>query len=101
MQWEDHVHLHPIDMSYEELKKIHNDGDMNPALLDNNELRRDVTDGYYKMMKKIAEISNQNLLEILMLTFLAVEKLNQITSFHGLLILIRKVKINFNRGINF
>ena len=88
-------------MSYEELKKIHNDGDMNPALLDNNELRRDVTDGYYKMMKKIAEISNQNLLEILMLTFLAVEKLNQITSFHGLLILIRKVKINFNRGINF
>ena len=101
MQWEDHVHLHPIDMSYEELKKIHNDGDMNPALLDNNELRRDVTDGYYKMMKKIAEISNQNLLEILMLTFLAVEKLIQITSFHGLLILIRKVKINFNRGINF
>ena len=101
LQWKDHVHLHPIDMSYEELKKIHNDGDMNPALLDNNELRRDVTDGYYKMMKKIAEISNQNLLEILMLTFLAVEKLNQITSFHGLLILIRKVKINFNRGINF
>ena len=101
MQWKDHVHLHPIDMSYEELKKIHNDGDMSPALLDNNELRRDVTDGYYKMMKKIAEISNQNLLEILMPTFLAVEKLNQITSFHGLLILIRKVKINFNRGINF
>ena len=48
-------------MSYEELKKTHNDGDMNPALLDNNELRRDVTGGYYKMMKKIAEISNQNL----------------------------------------
>ena len=48
-------------MSYEELKKIHNDGDMNPALLDNKELRRDVTGGYYKMMKKIAEISNQNL----------------------------------------
>ena len=48
-------------MSYEELKKAHNDGDMNPALLDNNELRRDVAGGYYKMMKKIAEISNQNL----------------------------------------
>ena len=43
------------------LKKIHNDGDMNPALLGNKELRRDVTGGYYKMMKKIAEISNQNL----------------------------------------
>ena len=34
---------------------------MNPALLDHKELRRDVTGGYYKMMKKIAEISNQNL----------------------------------------
>ena len=34
---------------------------MNPALLDNKELRRDVTGGYYKMMKKTTEISNQNL----------------------------------------
>ena len=61
MQWKNHVHLHPIDVSYEELKKIHNDGDMNPALLDNKELRRDVMGGYYKMMTKIAETSNQNL----------------------------------------
>ena len=37
------------------------DENKNPALLDNKELRRDVTGGYYKMMKKIAEISNQNL----------------------------------------
>ena len=48
-------------MRYEELKKIHNDGDMSPVLLDNKELRRNVMGGYYKMMKKIAEISNQNL----------------------------------------
>ena len=48
-------------MSYEELKKIHNDGDMSPVLLNNKELRRNVMGGYYKMMKKIAEISNQNL----------------------------------------
>ena len=40
-------------------------------------------------------------LEILILTFLAMEKLIQITSFHGLMILIRKEKINFNWGINF
>ena len=38
-QWKDHVHLHPIDVSYEELKKIQNDGDMNSTLLDNKELR--------------------------------------------------------------
>ena len=31
------------------------DENKNPALLDNKELRRDVTGGYYKIMKKIAE----------------------------------------------
>ena len=40
---------------------ISSDGDMNPALLDNKELRKGVIGGYYKMMKKVAEISNQNL----------------------------------------
>ena len=40
---------------------INSDGDMNPALLDNKELRKGVIGGYYKMMKKVAEISNQNL----------------------------------------
>ena len=43
------------------MKAINNDGDMNPALLDNKELRKEVIGGYYKMMKKVAEISNQNL----------------------------------------
>ena len=42
-------------------KKIHNDVDMNLVLLGNKEIRRDDTGGYYKIMKKIAEISNQNL----------------------------------------
>ena len=36
---------------------------MNPALLDHKELRKEVTGGYYKMMKKIAEVSNQNLVQ--------------------------------------
>ena len=61
LQWKEHVHLHPIDVSYDDLKAINNDGDMNPALLDNKELRKGVIGGYYKMMKKVAEISNQNL----------------------------------------
>ena len=34
---------------------------MNLVLLGNKEIRRDGTGGYYKIMKKIAEISNQNL----------------------------------------
>ena len=62
LQWKDHVHLHPIYVSYDEIKAIHNDGDMNPALLDHKELIKEVTGGYYKVMKKIAEVSNQNLL---------------------------------------
>ena len=42
LQWKEHVHLHPIDVSYDDLKTINNDGDMNPALLDNTDLRKDV-----------------------------------------------------------
>ena len=34
---------------------------MKPALLDRKELKEDVMGGYYKVMKKTAEISNQNL----------------------------------------
>ena len=60
-QQKDHVHLHPIDVSYDDLKAIHNDIRMNPALLNHKELRKEVMGGYYKMMKKIAEVSNQNL----------------------------------------
>ena len=26
LPWKDHIHLHPIDVSYDELKAIHNDG---------------------------------------------------------------------------
>ena len=48
-------------MSYDDLKVVKNDGSMNPALLDDKELRKDVIGGYYEIMKKVAEISNQNL----------------------------------------
>ena len=61
LQWKEPVHLHPNDVSYDDLKAINNDEDMNPALLDNKELRKGVIGGYYEMMKKVAEISNQNL----------------------------------------
>ena len=36
---------------------------MNPALLDHKKLREDVIGGYNKMMKKIAEVSNQNFVQ--------------------------------------
>ena len=60
LPWKQHVHLHPIDVSYDDLETLNNDGDMSPALLDHKKLRKDVLGCYYKM-KKVAEISNQNL----------------------------------------
>ena len=61
---------------------------MNPALLDQKELRKEVMGGYYKMMKKLLNSQIKIWFEILMLTFQMVEKLIQITSFLGLVILI-------------
>ena len=62
MQWKDHVHLHPIDVSYDDLIELNNEKDINPALLDDKHLRKDVTGIFYKLMKKVTKISNQNLI---------------------------------------
>ena len=97
MQSKDHIHLLPIDVSYDEVQKIYNDGEMNPALLDHKELIKEVTGGYYKMMrKKSLKFQIKIWFEILMLKFQMGEKLIQITSFLGLMILISKEKTNFN-----
>ena len=62
LQWKDHVHLHPTDVNYEELKLMNDGNDMNPALLYNKTLRKDVVPAYYKFMKKMADVSHQNLI---------------------------------------
>ena len=62
LQWKNHVHLHPIDVNYEESKIINQDNEMNPALLDDKTLRKEALPAYYKVIKKIAEVSNQNLI---------------------------------------
>ena len=59
IQWREHVHLHPIDLSIDHLMEISGLTDYNPVLLESNQ-REKVSPGYYKIMKKIAEISNQN-----------------------------------------
>ena len=48
LQWKEQVHLHPIDVSYDGLKAINNDRDMNPALLDNKKLRKGVIEAIIK-----------------------------------------------------
>ena len=61
LQYKDHVHLHPVNISYDDLTQMHNNEDINPVLLDDKDLRGQVTGTYYKVVKKVAEISNQNL----------------------------------------
>ena len=61
MKYEDHVHLHPVDLSIDYLKEITEFTEINPALLDEKSSRGDIIYGFYKIMKKIAKVSNQNL----------------------------------------
>ena len=61
LQWQDHVHLHPIDVTFEELKDFNNGEDFNASLLDHKDLRKNVTGLFYKYMKKVAEIFNHNI----------------------------------------
>ena len=61
LKWKDHLHLHPIGFHFDDLKEITGIKEMNPSLLNNKDLRGEVTGAYYNLMKKIAEISNQNL----------------------------------------
>ena len=75
-------------MSYDDLKAIQNDSKMNPALLDHKELRKEVMGGYYKMMNKIAEVSNQNLVRNSDAYILNGGKIDPDSTFFGLMILI-------------
>ena len=61
-KYNDHVHLHPVDISYDQLESINNSKNFDPSHLDNNVLRKDVTNFFYKIMKEIAGISNHNLI---------------------------------------
>ena len=61
LQWQDHVHLHPIDVTFEELKGLNNGEDFNPSLLDHKDLRKNITGLFCKYMKNVAEISNHNI----------------------------------------
>ena len=61
LQYKDNVHLHPIDLSIDYLKEIAEFTEINPTLLNNKSVRDKIAEGYYKVMTKIAEVSNQNI----------------------------------------
>ena len=62
LKWKDNVHLHPIDLTIDDLIQITNLPKINPLLLDIKESRDSIMQSYYKIMQKVAEISNQNLI---------------------------------------
>ena len=51
LQWREHVHLHPIDLSIDDLIQTFGLTNINPVLLESNQ-REKVLPGYYKIMKK-------------------------------------------------
>ena len=63
LKWKEHVHLHPIDLSFDDLTEITGNKKMNPSLLNNKDLGGEVVGAYYMLMKKIAGTSNQNLVQ--------------------------------------
>ena len=62
LQYKDNVHLHPIDLTIDDLKKEMFVTSFDPSLLENKQLRSSIVPGIYKVMKKVAELSNQNII---------------------------------------
>ena len=62
LQWKDNVHLHPIDFSIDDLKAEMSITTLDPSMLENKFERDSLVPGFYKFMKKIADLSNQNLI---------------------------------------
>ena len=61
MQFKNNVHLHPVDVSYNDLKELTGNFDFNPSDLDNITLMQNLLPLFYKYMKSVAETSNNNL----------------------------------------
>ena len=60
MHYKSNVNLHPVNLTFDDIKHAADQSLMDPSFL-NTDTRSEVTEGYYKIMKKIAEVSNQNL----------------------------------------
>ena len=43
LKWKDHVHLHPIDFYFDDLKETTGIKEISPSLLNNKDLRGEVT----------------------------------------------------------
>ena len=70
--------------------------EINRALLDDQNARENIISGYYKLMKKIAEVSNQNLVRNSDAYLSGGDKTDPDNDFNGSTILINLQKRNFN-----
>ena len=46
LKYKYHVHLHPLDISYDDITQMHNNEDTNPVLLGDKNSRNEVTGTY-------------------------------------------------------
>ena len=46
LKYKYHVHLHPLDISYDDITQMHNNEDTNPVLLRDKNSRNEVTGTY-------------------------------------------------------
>ena len=61
-QWSEHVNLHPIDVSYEQLRALNGDQDFQAEDLDNSSKRNKIAKIFYSFMKEAAAACNHNLI---------------------------------------
>ena len=60
-QYSSNVNLHPIDVSYDQLKALNDHEDFSLTDLDNSISRNKITKIFYSFMKEVAAVSYQNL----------------------------------------
>ena len=60
-QWSEHVNLHPIHVSYEQLRVLNDNQDFQPEDLDYSSKRNKITKSFHSFMKEAAAASNHNL----------------------------------------
>ena len=60
-QYNSYVNLHPVHVSYEQLKVLNNNKNFDPSDLDKSALRKDVKI-FYTIMKEVTGVSNHNLI---------------------------------------
>ena len=60
-QYNDNVNLRPVDVSYEQLKQMNNNKDIDPSELENSDLRKDIVNVFYNIIKEVAGTPSHNL----------------------------------------